>query len=597
MALAAVIGGAGCAVGAQYSLKLLIDRMSAVTQASSITPLALDVILFLGLLAAESGFWRLGGWLGSRAIIRIGADVRLDLFDRVIGQSPRFFANQTSGALSGRIPSAAKAATTVLSTLIWNIVPPCADLIGSIVVLMTIDWRLAAGLLVAILMLTAMLRFIGAQGFPLHRAYHAESAVVLSEISDVISNVGFLHAFDSRHREAERMRKKVNKEAAAHARSWTYLERTRCVHDISFWLVTAALLSASVFIWHSGRITTGDVVVASTLALRVLNGSRELALSLLGLAEQLSGVAESTRVLCAPLDMVETEATPRLRPCRGAIDFRGIGFAQDGAEAPFRNFHLHVPAGQRLGIVGPSGAGKSTLFRLLQGQVEPQSGSICIGQQPIGAVTRKSLAATFAVVNQEVALFHRSVWENLRYSRPSASDDEVLAVAEATGCDGFIRGLPRQYDTLVGERGVRLSGGQRQRIAIARAMLKNAPIILLDEATSALDTESEIEVQTGLLQLTKGLTVLSVAHRLSTIMDFDRVIVLQDGRIVEDGPPQILCHDGGPFGRMWRLQHRISRTLDQAAADSDWRNAMNGADPGYAAWADNDPAERRSAAE
>jgi ATP-binding cassette subfamily B protein len=389
----------------------------------------------------------------------------------------------------------------------------------------------------------------------------------------------------------------VNAEAAAHSRSWTYLERTRCVHDISFWFVAAALLSASVFIWHSGRISTGDVVVASTLALRVLNGSRELALSLLGLAEQLSGVAESTRVLCAPLDRVETEATPRLRPCGGPIDFRGVNFAQDGAPALFRDFHLHVPAGQRLGIVGPSGAGKSTLFRLLQRQVEPQSGSICIGQQPIDCVTRQSLAATFAVVTQDVSLLHRSVLENLRYSRPGASDDEVLAVAKATGCDDFIRVLPRQYDTLVGERGVRLSGGQRQRIAIARAMLKKAPVILLDEATSALDTASEIDVQTGLLQLTKGLTVISIAHRLSTVMDFDRVIVLQDGRIVEDGLPQELCHDRGPFGRMWRLQHKLSRTLDQETADIEWRNAMNAASPGRAAWAGGAPEEQRSAAE
>jgi ATP-binding cassette, subfamily B, bacterial len=581
-AFIAVISGASCAVGAQYSLKLLIDRMSSSGRDATIMPLALDVGLFLSLLAAESAFWRLGGWLGSRAIIRIGADIRLDLFDQVIGQSWRFFTSQTSGALSGRIPSAAKAATAVLSTLIWNIVPPCADLLGSIIVLMTIDWRLAAALLVSIMVLTTLLRSIGAQGFPLHRAYHARSAEVLGEIADVISNIALLHAFDSRRRERDRMQQQVNQEASAHTRSWTYLERTRCVHDISFWFVTAALLSTSVLIWHRGGITTGDVVVASTLALRVLNGSRELALSLLGLAEQLSGVAEATKVLCAPLDVVETEATPRLQPCGGPIDFHEVSFAQDGASMLFREFDLHVPAGQRLGIVGPSGAGKSTLFRLLQRQIGLQSGSIRIGHQAIDVVTRRSLAATFAVVTQEVTLLHRSVMENLRYGHPDASDDEVYAVAKAAGCDAFIRALPRQYESLVGERGVRLSGGQRQRIAIARAMLKKSPIILLDEATSALDTESEIEVQAGLLRLTKGLTVLSVAHRLSTIMNFDRVIVLQDGRIVEDGPPHELCHGRGPFGRMWRLQDSVSHIPVPEASDINWRNIFGDTDSDHA---------------
>jgi ATP-binding cassette subfamily B protein len=570
----AVVGGASCAVGAQYGLKLLVDRMSTEAPGGTITPLILSVALFLGLLAAENLCWRLGGWLGSRAVIRIGADLRLDLFDVVSRHTSRFFARQTSGAIAARIASAAKATASVLSTLIWNIVPPCADLLGSVVVLITIDWRLAAALLVAVVGLTILLRAVGARGFPVHRAYHAESAEVMGDLGDVLSNITLVHAFDSRGRERARLRGKLDGEARAHARSWTYLERTRCLHDIAFWLVTACLLSASVLIWHQGGMTTGDVVVASTLALRVLNGSRELALSLLGLADQLGAVSESIEVLCAPPDIVETPATPRLRPSHGPIEFQGVTFAQDGSPSLFRDFHLHIPPGQRLGIVGPSGAGKSTLFRLLQRQAEPQGGSIRIDGQRIDRVTRQSLSTAFAVVTQEVALLHRSILENLRYARPDASDAEVIAVARAAGCDSFIRTLPLQYDSLVGERGVRLSGGQRQRIAIARAMLKNAPIVLLDEATSALDTESEIAVQTGLARLTEGRTVLAIAHRLSTILDFDRVIVLQDGRIIEDGPPDALRRQSGPFGRMWRLQQRAAARPLPAITDAGWFEAM-----------------------
>ncbi len=234
---------------------------------------------------------------------------------------------------------------------------------------------------------------------------------------------------------------------------------------------------------------------------------------------------------------------------------------------------LTIEAGELVGIVGPSGAGKSTLFRLLQRQVEPQRGEIRIDGQRIDAVTQKSLAAAFAVVTQEVELFHRSVMENLRYGRADASQAEVLAAARAAGCDGFIRALPKGYDTLVGERGVRLSGGQRQRIAIARALLKNAPIVLLDEATSSLDSQSELEVQAGLLELTRGRTVLAIAHRLSTIMEFDRVIVLQDGEILEDGPPGELCGGPGPFGQMWRLQKRGVGAATQPEFDDAWWRA------------------------
>src|SRR5215217_1080630 len=183
-AFIAVVGGASCAVGAQYGLKLLVDRMSTGAPGGALTPLVLSVALFLGLLAAENLCWRLGGWLGSRAVIRIGADLRLDLFDVVSRHTSRFFARQTSGAIAARITSAAKATASVLSTLIWNIVPPCADLLGSVVVLITIDWRLAAALLVAVVGLIILLRAVGARGFPVHRAYHAESAEVLGDVGD-----------------------------------------------------------------------------------------------------------------------------------------------------------------------------------------------------------------------------------------------------------------------------------------------------------------------------------------------------------------------------------------------------------------------------
>ncbi len=218
-------------------------------------------------------------------------------------------------------------------------------------------------------------------------------------------------------------------------------------------------------------------------------------------------------------------------------------------------FNLEVPAGQKIGLVGRSGAGKSTILALLQRHYDPGSGQLLIDGQDIAGVTQESLRNSIAVVQQDISLFHRSLLENLRYGRPEATDEEVFRAVEAARCTEFINRLPQGFDTIVGERGLKLSGGQRQRLAIARAFLRDAPIILLDEATSALDTESEQSIQEALARLFKGRTVIAIAHRLSTLDSFDRIVVLDQGRIVEDGSPALLLRrKGGVYARMYSRQ-------------------------------------------
>jgi ATP-binding cassette subfamily B protein len=254
--------------------------------------------------------------------------------------------------------------------------------------------------------------------------------------------------------------------------------------------------------------------------------------------------------------VVDVPKAPALAAGSGAIEFRNIsfGYGQGRGREAVQGINLLIPAGQKVGIVGPSGAGKSTLIQLLQRLHDVESGEILINSQPVRAVAQDSLRSALAVVPQEISLFHRSVMDNIRFGRPQASDSEVYEAARRASCDGFIRRLSHGYDTMVGERGVKLSGGQRQRIGIARAFLKMAPIIVLDEATSALDTETEMDIQRALLELSWSCTVVAVAHRLSTVAAFDRVIVMDKGRIVEDGPTQELRREGRLFERMWRLQ-------------------------------------------
>ena len=238
----------------------------------------------------------------------------------------------------------------------------------------------------------------------------------------------------------------------------------------------------------------------------------------------------------------------------GAVTFVNVGFSYPNGERVLQDFGFHVRAGEKLGLVGRSGAGKSTVLALLQRLYDPDRGHVLIDEQDIAKVTQESLRRSIAVVQQDISLFHRSVLENLRYGRPEASDAEVYAAAEAAHCTEFIEALPAGFATIVGERGLKLSGGQRQRLAIARAFLRDAPIILLDEATSALDTESEQSIQEALARLLKGRTVIAIAHRLSTLNAFDRIMVMERGRVIEEGDPAELLRRKGAYCRMYAGQ-------------------------------------------
>jgi ATP-binding cassette subfamily B protein len=240
-----------------------------------------------------------------------------------------------------------------------------------------------------------------------------------------------------------------------------------------------------------------------------------------------------------------------------SVTFEDISFSHRDGHPIFESLSLHLRAGQRVGLVGPSGAGKSTLFALLQRFHPVEAGRVLLDGQDIAQVTEDSLRAAIAIVPQDVSLFHRSIMENIRYGRPDAADADVFAAAQAARCNDFIARLPYGMATIVGDRGTKLSGGQRQRIAIARAFLKGAPLLLMDEATSALDSESEDAIRDALARLMRGRTVIAIAHRLSTLRNFDRIVALQAGRIVEDGAPELLMRRNGLYGALLRRQMMI----------------------------------------
>jgi ATP-binding cassette subfamily B protein len=295
-------------------------------------------------------------------------------------------------------------------------------------------------------------------------------------------------------------------------------------------------------------------VLITSLAFTILHGTRDLAVALVDLTQHVARLEEAIASLLIPHELPDRPGAQPLRRGRGEVAFEDVDFAYPGREAVLRGFELDIAPGQRVGLVGYSGAGKSTVLALLQRFYDVQAGHIRIDGQDIAEVTQETLRQSMAIVPQDISLFHRTVLENIRYAKPDATEAEVLRAAEMAHCRDFIEALPEGFDTMVGDRGVKLSGGQRQRLAIARALLKDAPILLLDEATSALDSESERAIQAALDRLMTGRTVIAIAHRLSTLKSFDRIIVMDHGRIIEDGAPDELAARPGPYRDLLRKQ-------------------------------------------
>jgi ATP-binding cassette subfamily B protein len=416
-------------------------------------------------------------------------------------------------------------------------------------------------IVIAAIMVFAMFR-MAAAGKPLHDDFADKAAAVDGEMVDVINNMPLVRAFCGLSHEHDRFDATVNRELSARGRSLRYLEKLRLLHAAITVVLTIALLAWAITLWQRGAATTGDVVLVCTLGLSILSATRDLAVALVDVTQHVARLTEAIATLLQPHELKDHPEAEPLVKSGAAIAFNNISFRYPGGVQVFDKFSLRIQPGQRVGLVGQSGGGKSSLFTLLQRFYDVEQGSITIDGQDISRVKQLSLRAAISVVPQDISLFHRSILENIRYGRPNATDNEVLRAAMAARCD-FIDSLPKGMATIVGDRGIKVSGGQRQRIAIARAFLKDAPILLLDEATAALDTESEEAIREALSRLMRGRTVVAIAHRIATLRNFDRVVMLQAGRIIEDGSPDLLLQGKGPYREL--VARELGRLATHAA--------------------------------
>lgn len=525
-----------CGVSTSYIIRHLVNAMAASPRPDMMVVWSM-VVAFCGVIFVDGCAWRVAGWMASGLFVEVGGDIRRDLFRYLTGHSVAYFAERMSGALFARISTAANAVFSLENLTAWTLLPSGLNIIMSIAMLMTVSPWMALSIVGMTVGAAILIFLLGTRGRGLHRDYAAQAAENDGEMLDIVNNMPLVRAYGMTVQECRHMGQRIRHETGLHRRSLRYLEKLRMFHAGLTMLMTGGLLVWVVTLWHLHRATIGDVVMVTTLGFVILNCTRDLAFALVEAVQHASRLSETLEKLLLAHETSSHPLPSRSLPQRahGHVSIRDACFSYPGGKPVLSHFNLDIRAASRVGLVGQSGSGKSTLLALLQRQRFLQEGQILIDGIDILALDEDSMRGCMAVVAQEVALLRRSVRDNIRYGCDGASNAEVAAAASAAGCLDFIMAMPQKFDTIVGERGVMLSGGQRQRIAIARAFLRNAPILVLDEATSALDSQSEKHVQDALDRLQAGRTVIAVAHRLSTLQGFDRIVVMDHGRIVQDG--------------------------------------------------------------
>jgi ATP-binding cassette subfamily B protein len=549
--LIAVLGAVACSVSTQYGVKALVDSLAGGTPGHHVW----QAFAFLvALIAADNLLWRVASWIASSAFVAVTGDLRRDLFRHLTGHAPSYFADRPPGVLTSRVTATSNSVFTLENMFMWNVLPPCAATVGAILYISSVSVVMSAGLFVLAGILVVVMFRLAAAGRQLHHDFADKAAAVDGEMVDVVGNMPLVMSFGALAREHLRFDATVGREMAARRRSLRYLEKIRVLHAGTTIVLTLGLLAWAITLWQHGAATTGQVVLVCTLGIAVLSATRDLAIALVDMTQHMARLSEAIKTLLVPHQLRDHPRAAPLIGLRAGVSLEGVAFSYPDGKKVFDDFTLHIAPGERVGLVGPSGGGKSTLFALLQRFYDARDGRILIDSQDISRVTQSSLRAAMAVVPQDISMFHRSVLDNIRYGRPNATRDEVMAAAVAARCVDFIEDMPLGFDTIVGARGVKLSGGQRQRIAIARAFLKDAPILLLDEATSALDQDSEEAIQDALDRLMEDRTVIAIAHRLSTVRNFDRIVVIEDGRIVENGSPEWLLRRDGAYRALLERQ-------------------------------------------
>ena len=487
-----------------------------------------------------------------------------------MGQDVTFFDNDFAGRIAQKQMQAARAMTDVASETINTVCFSLASVIGSALFLLTVDWAIAVGLLLWLVIYLATIRFFLPRVKKNSSARAAARAMVTGQVVDTITNIKTVKLFAHASFEDRVALKSMDLFRERSLDFGIISTQFRLALTALAGVLPVMLIGGALMLWRQGAATPGDIATAGAVAMRITQMTGWVSFALMSVYSNVGEIEDGMRTLAGPHRLTDAPDAIDLPKVHGDVRFNDAGFAYGRRRGGIDDVTLHIKPGERIGIVGASGAGKSTLVSLLLRLYDCEKGAVLVDGHDVRAVTQESLRSQIGMVTQETAMFNRSARDNIGYGRPDASEDEIIAAAKAAEAHDFILHMEdhqgrKGYDAHLGERGVKLSGGQRQRIALARAFLKDAPILVLDEATSALDSEVEASIQEALNRVMKGKTVLAIAHRLSTIAEMDRIVVLDEGRIVEEGSHEALLAKGGLYARYWNRQSGGFIVTEEAA--------------------------------
>ncbi len=535
-------------------VRALIDAVFQADDQSLLNRMALILLaLFVAQSALSFGGTYLLEWTGERVV----ADLRKRLYERMTRHDLRFFANQRIGDLTSRLTNDVGSIRTAVTSAMVDLLSQSLSLIGSIALMVLLNWRLSALIFVIVPAATLLARYFGRRIRALSRDIQDRLADTTAIAEEALAAVRVVKAFAREEHEVGRYGTSV--EDLFHTSRRTILERIlfSTIIGLLFFGALVAIFWFGGIEVLAGRLTAGDLVAFIFYAFFIARSTGGMA-RLYSIFNTAAGASERI------FDLMETEPAIQdregARPLgrvSGAVTFENVSFRYDPDVPVLRDVGFEVALGATIALVGRSGAGKTTLLNLIPRFYEPDEGRVLVDGVDVRDVTLRSLREQIAVVPQDVYLFNTSIMENIRYGRLEASDEEVIEAAIAANVDEFATRLPDGYDTVIGERGVKLSGGEKQRLSVARAILKDAPILLLDEATSSLDSESEALVQEALERLMSGRTTFIIAHRLSTVQHADRILVLEDGRIIQSGTHGELSSIEGLYRRLASLQFAV----------------------------------------
>jgi ATP-binding cassette subfamily B protein len=537
-------------------LKRVIDVLSGSVPGNTLLTHELMRLVFIAgvIILSYQILYRLGDYAISYFEGRAIRDIHNDTYRRLSNHSYNFYTNNFAGSLVAKARRFAGAFEKITDVISFNFYFTIIKLTGVFIVLFTqvpgvglafLGW-VAVYILISLLLLRKKIKYDLLEA-------EADSKVTAT-IADTITNILNLKIFSSAKREHARFKEITSFEYKARMRSWNFDSFQNVVKGLLIGFLNAMVLYLMVNLWLKGETTTGMVVLVQTYMMGIFDELWNFGKAMTRFFKEASNAKEMTDIFDKTPDILDVSNPEKLRIKKGDIVFNNASFEYIKDIRVFNDFSMTIKAGEKVGLVGHSGSGKSTITKMLLRFVDVTKGNITIDGQDIKNITQDDLRSVISFVPQDPILFHRSIFENIAYSKSDATMEEVVDAAKKAHAHEFIVKLPYGYDTLVGERGVKLSGGERQRVAIARAMLKDAPILVLDEATSSLDSVSESYIQDAFNELMKGKTTIVIAHRLSTIQKMDRIVVLDSGKVIEEGTHKDLLEKNGTYAELWNHQ-------------------------------------------